>query len=61
VIDQLVNAYRAYRAVIHRRSLEGLSRVVPEADQAQTRAAVSAIWESVMLRDPEHPNCHPSV
>ncbi len=61
VIDQLVNAYRAYRAVIHRRSLEGLSRVVPEADQAQTRATVSAIWESVMLRDPEPPNCHPSV
>lgn len=61
VIDQLVNAYRAYRAVIHRRSLEGLSRVVPEADQAQARAAASAIWESVMLRDPEHPNCHPSV
>jgi [glutamine synthetase] adenylyltransferase / [glutamine synthetase]-adenylyl-L-tyrosine phosphorylase len=51
VIDRLVNAYRGYRAVQHRRSLEGQSRVVPFAAHAVEAAWVGQVWDAVMIRD----------
>jgi len=53
VIDRLVDAYRDYRLVIHRRSLEGLPRVVPAADHAQTAAWIASVWDLVMVQDGE--------
>ncbi len=42
----LIEAYRGYRAVLHRLSLEGDGeRVVAAADYADTRARVQAIWD----------------
>ncbi len=42
----LMEAYRGYRAVLHRLSLEADGeRVVAAADHAETRARVQAIWE----------------
>jgi glutamate-ammonia-ligase adenylyltransferase len=42
----LMEAYRGYRAVLHRLSLEGDGeRVVAAADYAETRARVQAIWD----------------
>jgi hypothetical protein len=43
-----VNAYRAYRERSHHLSLEGAKPVVPAADFAGTRAAVTAIWDATM-------------
>jgi glutamate-ammonia-ligase adenylyltransferase len=48
-VDTLTQAYRAYRARTHRMSLEGGANVVPAAEFAATRAAVSAIWKSAMV------------
>ena len=48
-VDTLTQAYRAYRARTHRMSLEGGAKVVPVAEFAATRAAVSAIWKSAMV------------
>jgi [glutamine synthetase] adenylyltransferase / [glutamine synthetase]-adenylyl-L-tyrosine phosphorylase len=50
VIDLLVDAYRGYRRLVHRLSLEGSRTVVPAAPHAATRAAVTAIWDAVMVR-----------
>ncbi len=47
-VDVLVNAYRAYRERSHHLSLEGAKPVVPAADFAGTRAAVTAIWDATM-------------
>jgi glutamate-ammonia-ligase adenylyltransferase len=49
-VDQLVRAYQAYRALSHRRSLEGLSGTVPVGDLAAERAAVAAIWGVWMVQ-----------
>jgi len=47
-VDILVQAYQAYRAVLHHRSLDGLGGVV-EADRfVDQRAAVTAIWNAAM-------------
>jgi glutamate-ammonia-ligase adenylyltransferase len=46
VIDTLVGAYREYRSLIHRLSLEDRPLIVPAAPLAETRARVSAIWEA---------------
>ena len=47
-VDSLVQAYQAYRAVLHHRSLDGLGGVV-EADLfVDQRAAVTAIWNAAM-------------
>jgi glutamate-ammonia-ligase adenylyltransferase len=51
VIDDLVAAYRAYRRVTHRLSLEQAKSVVPDGPHAATRRRVTAIWDAVMLRD----------
>lgn len=52
VVDRLIDTYRDYRAVIHRRSLEGQGRVVPRGDHADAAAWVGELWDAVMLRDP---------
>jgi [glutamine synthetase] adenylyltransferase / [glutamine synthetase]-adenylyl-L-tyrosine phosphorylase len=48
-IDVLVNAYRAYRSLLHHRALAGLGNIVPAAEVplAQHRAGVRAIWQRV--------------
>jgi len=47
-VDILVQAYQAYRAVLHHRSLDGLGGML-EADQfIDQRAAVAAIWNAAM-------------
>ncbi|HUO94733.1 MAG TPA: bifunctional [glutamate--ammonia ligase]-adenylyl-L-tyrosine phosphorylase/[glutamate--ammonia-ligase] adenylyltransferase [Steroidobacteraceae bacterium] len=48
VIDALVDAYRGYRRVTHRLSLEGARPVVAAAEHAAARAAVTAVWDAVM-------------
>jgi glutamate-ammonia-ligase adenylyltransferase len=47
-VDVLTGAYRTYRQRMHHLSLEAAETVVPEAEFADTRAAVSAIWNEVM-------------
>jgi glutamate-ammonia-ligase adenylyltransferase len=61
VIDRLVNAYRDYRQLNHRLSLEGLPRVVPVDEHAGTAEWVGAVWEAVMVRDTEPPSAAPPV
>ena len=48
VVDVLTGAYRAYRACIHRRALDGQAPVVDEAEFAAERAAVISIWDQAM-------------
>jgi glutamate-ammonia-ligase adenylyltransferase len=50
VVDDLVRAYRAYRRITHRLSLEQAKPVVPAEPHAHTRARVTEIWEAVMVR-----------
>jgi len=50
IVDRLVDAYRGYRRLIHRLSLEQGRPVVPAAPHAATRAAVVAVWDAVMVR-----------
>jgi [glutamine synthetase] adenylyltransferase / [glutamine synthetase]-adenylyl-L-tyrosine phosphorylase len=47
-VDVLTAAYRSYRASTHRLSLDGVPAVVPAAQFAQTRAAVTALWQATM-------------
>lgn len=47
-VDVLSRIYRAYRARLHHRSLEGLGAVVPAEEFAAERAEVCDIWEDVM-------------
>lgn len=51
VVDDLVNAYRGYRRITHRMSLEQAKPVVAAEPHAATRRRVSEIWEAVMVRD----------
>jgi glutamate-ammonia-ligase adenylyltransferase len=53
MIDRLIDIYRDYRAVLHRRALEGLGRVVSADHHAAESRWVGELWESVMLRDDE--------
>jgi len=55
IIDALVDAYRGYRRLIHRLSLEQGRPVVPAAPHAASRAAVTAVWDAVMVRGAELP------
>jgi glutamate-ammonia-ligase adenylyltransferase len=55
VVDALVDAYRGYRSVTHRLSLEGAGPVVPAGPHAAARAAVTAVWDAVMARGEERP------
>jgi len=47
-VDRLTHAYRAYRARTHRLSLDGAAPIVPAADFAAERAAVTALWQASM-------------
>jgi glutamate-ammonia-ligase adenylyltransferase len=47
-VDQLVRAYQVYRALSHRRSLEGLSGAIAAAQLRDEREAVAAIWGAWM-------------
>jgi [glutamine synthetase] adenylyltransferase / [glutamine synthetase]-adenylyl-L-tyrosine phosphorylase len=49
-IDALVEAYRRYRSLIHRLSLEERPLIVPAAPLAEIRARVTAIWEAHLGR-----------
>jgi glutamate-ammonia-ligase adenylyltransferase len=49
VIDELVDAYRSFRQVVHRLSLEERPSVTLAAPFAVERQAVSRIWEQIML------------
>jgi glutamate-ammonia-ligase adenylyltransferase len=50
-VDVLSAAYRAYRARIHRLSLDAAPAVVPAAEFAEMRAAVTALWNAAMCAD----------
>jgi glutamate-ammonia-ligase adenylyltransferase len=47
-VDVLTNAYRAYRACLHHRSLDGKGAVIPASEFRAERAAVQAIWHAEM-------------
>jgi glutamine synthetase adenylyltransferase len=49
VIDRLVDAYRGYRSAAHHLSLEQRPAVVDAAEFATERAAVSGVWDRVMV------------
>jgi [glutamine synthetase] adenylyltransferase / [glutamine synthetase]-adenylyl-L-tyrosine phosphorylase len=49
-VDVLTGAYRAYRTRTHHLSLAGEEAVISAAEFATERAAVTAIWERVMVR-----------
>jgi len=49
VIDALVDAYRSYRQVAHRLSLEERPPVTPAGPFAAARLVVTRIWEEVMV------------
>ena len=44
----LQQAYRSFRAVIHRRSLDRRGRVVDDAALPEARACVRAAWDAVL-------------
>jgi glutamate-ammonia-ligase adenylyltransferase len=48
-VDVLTAAYRRYREHTHHLSLERREPIVPAADFADTRAAVTAIWNATMM------------
>jgi [glutamine synthetase] adenylyltransferase / [glutamine synthetase]-adenylyl-L-tyrosine phosphorylase len=47
-VDLLTDAYRAYRANAHHRSLAGEPPLVPAEEFAATRAAVTSIWDATL-------------
>jgi glutamate-ammonia-ligase adenylyltransferase len=47
-VDVLTAAYRAYRARIHRLSLDAAPAIVPAADFADMRVAVTKLWTDTM-------------
>jgi len=47
-VDVLTEAYRRYRASLHHLSLDGAPPLVPAAEFALTRAAVTALWDATM-------------
>ncbi|HET8691031.1 MAG TPA: bifunctional [glutamate--ammonia ligase]-adenylyl-L-tyrosine phosphorylase/[glutamate--ammonia-ligase] adenylyltransferase [Steroidobacteraceae bacterium] len=49
VIDRLTDAYRAYRQAAHHLSLEQRPQVVEAGAFADRRAAVTAVWDRVMV------------
>ncbi len=53
VIDLLVDAYRSYRQVAHRLSLEELPPVTREAPFSELRRRVMRTWEQVMVAGQE--------
>jgi len=50
-VDVLTGAYRAYRARIHRLSLDVAAPLVPAEEFAELRAAVTALWDDTMAAE----------
>jgi glutamate-ammonia-ligase adenylyltransferase len=50
-VDVLTCAYRAYRARIHRLSLDGAPAIVPVEEFSDTRAAVTVLWNATLCAD----------
>ena len=48
VAEQLLSAYRVYRAISHRRALREEKAMVPQAELPEERAMVRDIWEQVL-------------
>jgi [glutamine synthetase] adenylyltransferase / [glutamine synthetase]-adenylyl-L-tyrosine phosphorylase len=51
-VDVLTDAYRAYRASAHHRSLAGEPPLVPAEEFGATRAAVTRIWDAILGAEP---------
>jgi len=47
-VDVLTAAYRAYRGRIHRLSLDAAAAVVPVEEFAESRRAVTALWNDTL-------------
>ena len=54
-VDVLTAAYRAYRVRIHRLSLDAAPAIVPAEEFAETRAAVTGLWDATLGAD-SHPS-----
>jgi glutamate-ammonia-ligase adenylyltransferase len=50
-VDLLTRAYRAYRARIHRLSLDAAAPIVPAEEFTDIRAPVTALWDATMCAD----------
>ena len=50
-VDVLTAAYRAYRARIHRLSLDAAEPIVPAEEFADARATVTVLWNATMCAD----------
>jgi len=50
-VDVLTAAYRAYRARIHRLSLDAATPLVPAEHFFEVRSAVTALWDATMCAD----------
>src|SRR6185295_15652556 len=55
VVDRLVDAYRRYREAAHHLSLEQRPAIVDAEEFAALRAAVTAVWERVMVAGADPP------
>jgi glutamate-ammonia-ligase adenylyltransferase len=51
-VDVLTQAYRTYRATVHRLSLDDAVALAPAADFAEMRTAVTRIWDTTMADEP---------
>jgi glutamate-ammonia-ligase adenylyltransferase len=45
---RLADAYRAFRAVIHRNALQELPALAPDDQLADERAMVQGLWQTLM-------------
>jgi len=46
--ERLADAYRAFRAVIHRNALQDLPALAPDDQLADERAVVRDLWRTLM-------------
>ena len=54
-VDVLTAAYRAYRGRIHRLSLDAAAAIVPGEEFAESRAAVTALWNDTLCAASDGP------
>jgi glutamate-ammonia-ligase adenylyltransferase len=54
-VDVLTAAYRAYRGRIHRLSLDAAAAIVPGEEFAESRAAVTALWNDTLCAVSDEP------
>lgn len=48
-VSQLIDAYKAFRTVGHRRTLQQLSNVIDASELTNERTMVSSLWQKMML------------